>query len=125
MKTVTCCDPDTAPDVKQWRALDEHERIRLAKNYHQSARIKLPDSKAYAIFHAAVENQVAEGFGPTCRPLARWLNTGTFELRSPLVGFVAREGVLPIFIRASALITCTPSCRRPPCPTHSCCSTNS
>jgi hypothetical protein len=34
----------------------------------------------------------------------RWTNPGTFELRgAPLVGYVAREGVLPVFIRASAL----------------------
>lgn len=35
---------------------------------------------------------------------ARWVTAGTFELRgAPLVGYVAREGDLPIFIRASAL----------------------
>jgi hypothetical protein len=34
----------------------------------------------------------------------RWTNQGTFELRgAPLVGYVAREGSLPIFIRSSAL----------------------
>jgi hypothetical protein len=33
----------------------------------------------------------------------RWTNPGTFELRGPIVGFVAKEGVLPIFIRSSAL----------------------
>jgi hypothetical protein len=34
----------------------------------------------------------------------RWLSAGTFELRgAPLVGYVARQGGLPIFIRASAL----------------------
>ena len=34
----------------------------------------------------------------------QWAHMGTFELRgAPLVGYVAREGVLPIFIRASAL----------------------
>jgi hypothetical protein len=34
----------------------------------------------------------------------RWLNPGTFELRgAPLVGYVARAGGLPIFIRTSAL----------------------
>lgn len=33
----------------------------------------------------------------------QWLQPGTFELRGPLVGYVAREGALPIFIRASAL----------------------
>lgn len=35
---------------------------------------------------------------------ARWTSQGTFELRGlPLVGYVAREGQLPIFIRSSAL----------------------
>lgn len=35
---------------------------------------------------------------------ARWSRPGAFDLRgSPLVGYVAVEGVLPIFIRASAL----------------------
>ena len=34
----------------------------------------------------------------------RWTNQGTFELRgAPFVGYVAREGCLPIFIRSSAL----------------------
>ena len=34
----------------------------------------------------------------------RWTNKGTFELRGlPLVGYVARDGQLPIFIRSSAL----------------------
>lgn len=33
-----------------------------------------------------------------------WTAPGTFELRgAPLVGYVAREGALPVFIRASAL----------------------
>jgi hypothetical protein len=35
---------------------------------------------------------------------ARWSKPGTFDLRgAPLVGYVAVEGVLPIFIRSSAL----------------------
>lgn len=34
----------------------------------------------------------------------RWLNVGSFELRgAPLVGYVAREGDLPVFLRAGAL----------------------
>lgn len=34
----------------------------------------------------------------------RWTAPGTFELRgAPLVGYVGREGLLPVFIRASAL----------------------
>ncbi len=35
---------------------------------------------------------------------SRWTNRGTFELRGlPLVGYVAKDGHLPIFIRSSAL----------------------
>lgn len=34
----------------------------------------------------------------------RWLNVGSFELRGvPLVGYVARAGDLPVFLRATAL----------------------
>jgi hypothetical protein len=34
----------------------------------------------------------------------RWLNVGAFELRGvPLVGYVARAGDLPVFLRATAL----------------------
>jgi hypothetical protein len=57
-------DPDKAPDPKEWLALDEQERIRLAKNYHVARRIKLPNANAHAAFHAVVENQIAEGSGP-------------------------------------------------------------
>jgi hypothetical protein len=35
---------------------------------------------------------------------SKWINRGTFELRGlPLVGYVAKDGALPIFIRSSAL----------------------
>ncbi len=35
---------------------------------------------------------------------SKWLNAGTFELRGmPLVGYVGREGDLPILLRATAL----------------------
>jgi hypothetical protein len=35
---------------------------------------------------------------------ARWIDQGTFELRGePLVGYIARKGGMPIFIRRTAL----------------------
>ena len=35
---------------------------------------------------------------------AKWATRGTFELHgAPFVGYVARDGVLPVFIRSSAL----------------------
>jgi hypothetical protein len=72
----TFYDPDWTPDPRAWLALDEHERIRLAKNYHTAARIKVPNAKAHALFHAIVENQIAEGFGPTCRTVERLQKEG-------------------------------------------------
>jgi hypothetical protein len=63
-------DPDQAPNAEQWLALDEQERIRLAEEHHRSASIKLPSLKVHAVFHAIVENQLAETSSP---PFARWL----------------------------------------------------
>jgi len=74
--TDTFYDPDHTPDPREWLALDEHERIRLVKNYHTAARIKVPNVKAHALFHAVVENQIAEGFGPTCRTVKRLQKEG-------------------------------------------------
>lgn len=69
-------DPDKTPDPREWLALDEQERIQLARNYHQAARIKMPSVKAHAAIHAAVENQIAIGFGPSCRALERLQKEG-------------------------------------------------
>jgi hypothetical protein len=69
-------DPDKAPDAGEWLGLDEQERIRLARSYHEAARIKLPSAKAHAVIHAAVENQIATGFGPSCRAIERLQKEG-------------------------------------------------
>lgn len=72
----TFYDPEKTPDPQQWLALGEHERIRLSKNYHEAARIKLPNAKAHALIHAVVENQIAMGFGPSCRAIERLQREG-------------------------------------------------
>ena len=69
-------DPESAPDARQWLALSELERIRLAQNYHVSARVKVPSMKAHAAIHAAVENQVASGYGPSKKAMARLVSEG-------------------------------------------------
>ncbi len=69
-------DPDVAPDAREWLALPEVERIRLARNYHVAARIKVPSIKAHAALHAAIENQIASGFGPSKRAVARLQSEG-------------------------------------------------
>lgn len=64
-------DPDRAPNPEEWLALDEQARIRLAEEHHRVARIKLPNLKAHAVFHAIVENQVAENLEPVVRAMGR------------------------------------------------------
>lgn len=69
-------DPEVAPNPAQWLALDEQERIQLAEAHHRTARIKLPNVKAHAVFHVIVENQIAEGLEPVVRAMARLMNEG-------------------------------------------------
>lgn len=64
-------DPAQAPDPEQWLALDEQERIRLIEVLHRTERLKLPNLKAHAAFHAIVENQIAEGLDSVVRAMAR------------------------------------------------------
>lgn len=69
-------DPEIAPAPKDWLALDEGERISAVKNFHVASRIKLPDAIAHATFHTIVENQIAEGFEPSKRAVARLQSEG-------------------------------------------------
>lgn len=64
-------DPDQTPNPEQWLALDEQTRIRLAEEHHRAARIKLPNLKVHATFHAIVENQIAENTESVVRAMAR------------------------------------------------------
>ncbi len=73
---MTNYDPDIAPDPTVWLALDEQERVQLAEAYHRAARIKLPSVEAHALFHAIVENQIAEGLDCVVRAMARLMNEG-------------------------------------------------
>lgn len=63
-------DPEQAPNAEQWLALDEQLRIKLADEYHRVARISVPNPKANAVFHAIVENQIAENLEPVVRAMA-------------------------------------------------------
>lgn len=69
-------DPDVAPVAADWLALDELERIQLAETYHRRTRIKLPNVKAHAAFHAIVENQIAEGRESVVRAMTRLTREG-------------------------------------------------
>lgn len=54
-------DPFDPPDPEEWLALDEQERIQLARDYHVRAQIELPNANVHAMMHAVIENQVALG----------------------------------------------------------------
>jgi hypothetical protein len=73
---VNTYDPEIAPDPAIWLALDEQERIRLAEAHHRAARVKLPNVEVHAIFHAMVENQIAERLEPVLRAMARLMKEG-------------------------------------------------
>ena len=70
-------DPEVQPEPLEWLALDQQERISLAEAHHRAARIKVPNLKAHACFHAIVENQIAEGVGwSVVRAMSRLINEG-------------------------------------------------
>ena len=69
-------NPDQAPDSAEWLALDEQIRIDLVEEHHRVARVKLPNLKAHAVFHAIVENQLAENLEPVVRAMARLNSEG-------------------------------------------------
>ena len=73
---MTLYEPEVPPDPAEWLALDEQERIQLAEAYHRAARIKLPNVKVHAVFHAIIENQIAEGLDPVLRAMKRLANEG-------------------------------------------------
>ena len=69
-------DPDRAPDPKEWLDLDELKRIDLVYVYHRMARIKMPNVRAHAAFHAIVENQIAMNIEPVVRAMGRLMTEG-------------------------------------------------
>jgi hypothetical protein len=72
----TYYDPEQAPDAQEWLALDDQERMRLAQNYHVTARIKVRNTKAHAALHALVESQIAHGTRHISRAVDRLQKEG-------------------------------------------------
>jgi hypothetical protein len=87
-------DPLEAPDPEEWLALDEQERIDLARDY-RSAGIRLPNATAHATFHAIVETQIALAEEtPARRTAQRLMDEGLdrheaiHAIASALAGFI-------------------------------------
>ncbi|MDC6170493.1 DUF1841 family protein [Paucibacter sp. XJ19-41] len=72
----TFYNPDETPDPGTWLAMPEVDRIRLVLNQHISARAKVPGMKLHAAMHVVVENQIASGYGPSKRAVARLQSEG-------------------------------------------------
>jgi len=70
-------DPLKAPPAAAWLVLGETDRLALVEAYHRRARVRLPNLKLHATFHAIVENQAAMGDEtPVRRTLARLVGEG-------------------------------------------------
>ena len=69
-------DPEVAPVPSEWLALDESHRIQFAESSHRASREEVPNHTAHAVFHAIVENQIAEGLQPVVRAMARLMKQG-------------------------------------------------
>lgn len=76
MKGKTFYDPESQPNSAEWLAAPELERIRWVSNFHSMRRLKAGSMKAHAAVHVIVENQLAMGFGPTVRAMARLQGEG-------------------------------------------------
>jgi hypothetical protein len=69
-------DPRSGPEAAEWLAADDAERMLAVQAHHERAGIALPNTRAHAVFHVAVENQLAEGYESTVRTLARLTGEG-------------------------------------------------
>lgn len=71
-------DPEVAPSVEAWLALDEGERIQLIENYHRDTRAAIPRARRWlhASVHAVVENQLALNDEPVVRAFKRLRTEG-------------------------------------------------
>lgn len=70
-------DPLKPPSAAEWLGTKESERLVLVENHHRRARVRVPNLKAHAAFHVAVENQAALGEEtPVRRTLERLMAEG-------------------------------------------------
>jgi hypothetical protein len=69
-------DPEEAPDPAEWLKLDEQLRIMLCEEHHRRTGAEAPNLEAHAVFHAIIENQIAERYEPVVRAMARLCSEG-------------------------------------------------
>jgi hypothetical protein len=52
-------DANEPPNSQQWLELDEWERVRAIKNFHEREHLEAPDTQVHSFMHDIVENQIA------------------------------------------------------------------
>jgi hypothetical protein len=73
---MTPYDPDRAPDLAEWLAADESERIAAVEGFHRQFGMSVPQSRLHAAIHVVVENQLALPEGDVVRALERLHDQG-------------------------------------------------
>jgi hypothetical protein len=91
-------DPDVDPDPAHWLALDEAERLRQAKDYHELYDALLAEPEIHAAVHVVIENQIAMGDEtPARKALERLMSEGLGRHEAiHALGSVLSEMIAPI-----------------------------
>jgi hypothetical protein len=70
-------NPDIGPDPAHWLALEEAERLRQAKDYHERYDALLAEPEVHAAVHVVIENQIAtDDETPAREALERLMSEG-------------------------------------------------
>jgi hypothetical protein len=69
-------DAQRGPDAGEWRQAEEGERLEAVRTYHREQGERLPSARLHAAIHVVIETQLAEGYAPTARALARLRRRG-------------------------------------------------
>lgn len=88
-------DPTIGPDSEEWHKLDEGEQIRMVRQYHRRAGVKLPNAILHAAIHTVVENQIAMGDDIPVRRTIERLQTEGLDRHEAIhaVGLVLSEHI--------------------------------
>ena len=70
--------PSRCPNVQEWLALDESERVFLVREYHEDTNAPIPEDAIdlHASIHVIVENQIAMEHVPVPATIDRLIRQG-------------------------------------------------
>ncbi len=95
----TTYDPNQSPTGPEWLNTPKTERVRCVATFHMVNRLNSGSQKAHAAMHVIVENQIATGYGPTVKAMARLQQGGLsrHEALHAIGSVIAKQmyGVLP------------------------------